>query len=178
MSIYRYIYLTILSVYKRFSRDPQINIFAVGFFSILVFFKIISIWGIYKYYALQQYELSPIFMIITGATVFLFNTFYFLFDSNRQEEYYKKFNKQKNKYGSIAVAIYVVIVFTFMIWVATKLREKNLEKKQQTTEIIQKARYRRACEDFCVTDHKDALSDLKNAIFVTKLELFQSVCPG
>lgn len=140
MSIYRYIFFTILSVYKRFSRDPQINIFAVGFFSVLIFFTILAIWGIYQYYALQQYELNPILMIITGAAVFLFNTFYFLFDKNRQEEYYKKFNKQKNKFGSIAVAIYVVIVFTLMVWVATKLREKNIEKKQQTTEILQESR--------------------------------------
>lgn len=136
MSIYRYIYFTILSVYKRFSRDPQINIFAVGFFSVLIFFTILSIWGVYQYYVLHQYKLSPKFMIISGAIVFLFNTFYFLFDNNRQEEYYSTFSKQKNKYGSIAVAIYIVIVFVLMIWTATKLREKNLEKKQQTTEII------------------------------------------
>lgn len=138
MTIYRYIYFTILSVYKRFNRDPQINIFAVGFFSVIIFFTILSIWGVYQYYVLHQYELSPN-MIISGASVFLFNTFYFLFDNNRQEEYYNTFSKQKNKYGSIAVAIYIVIVFVLMIWTATKLREKNLEKKQQTTEIINKA---------------------------------------
>lgn len=138
MTIYRYIYFTILSVYKRFNRDPQINIFAVGFFSVIIFFTILTIWGVFQYYVLHQYELSTKFMIISGASVFLFNTFYFLFDNNRQEGYYNTFSKQKNKYGSIAVAIYIVIVFVLMIWTATKLREKNLEKKQQTTEIIKK----------------------------------------
>jgi branched-subunit amino acid ABC-type transport system permease component len=138
MSIYRYIYFTILSVYKRFSRDPQINIFAVGFFSVLIFFTVLSIWGIYQYYVLNQYELSPKFMIISGASVFLFNTFYFLFGDDRQEEYYNKFSRQKNKFGSVAVAIYIVIAFALMIWTATKLREKNLENKQQTIEILKK----------------------------------------
>jgi len=138
MSIYRYIYFTILSVYKRFNRDPQINIFAVGFFSVLIFFTIISIWGIYQYNVLNQYELNPNFMIISGASIFLFNTFYFLFGDDRQEEYYNKFSRQKNKFGSVVVAIYIVTVFTIIIWTATKLREKNLEK-QQTIEILKKA---------------------------------------
>ncbi len=138
MTIYRYIYFTILSVYKRFSRDPQINIFAVGLFSVIIFFTILSLWGIYQYYGLHQYELKPMFMIILGATIFLFNTFYFLFNNERQEEYYDIFNKQKNIYGSISVAIYIIVVFVLMIWIATKHREKNLEKKLQTTEVILK----------------------------------------
>lgn len=137
MAIYRFIYFSILSVYRRFSKDPQINIFAVGFFTVIIFFTILSLWGIYQYYALQQYELKPLFVIILGVSIFLFNTFYFLLNNERQVEYYESYCKQNNRYGLVAVGVYIFVVFALTAWIATKHREKNFEKKYQTSEIIQ-----------------------------------------
>ncbi|BAX79999.1 hypothetical protein ALGA_1624 [Labilibaculum antarcticum] len=134
MSIYRYIYFTILSVYKRFSRDPQINIFAVGFFSLIIIFFILSLVGTYQYYISHIYRFNPVFMIVLGGTIILFNTFYFLFGSKRQEKYYEIYCSQKNKMASILVGVFIVFVFLFMAWVATKSREKNLLEKQNKIE--------------------------------------------
>ncbi|PKQ63286.1 hypothetical protein BZG01_16325 [Labilibaculum manganireducens] len=135
MSIYRYIYFTILSVYKRFSRDPQINIFAVGFFSLIIIFFILSLVGMYQYYISHIYKFNPVFMIVLGGTIILFNTFYFLFGNNRQEKYYDVFCRQKNKFASILVGVFIVFVFLFMAWVATKSREKNLLERHNKTEL-------------------------------------------
>ncbi len=72
MAIYRYIYFTILSVYKRFSRDPQINIFAVGLFSIFIFFLILSLFDVYQYFISHIYNLNFLYMIGLAGLIFLF----------------------------------------------------------------------------------------------------------
>jgi hypothetical protein len=84
----------------------------------------------------QQYELRPLFLIILGASILLFNAFYFLFNNDIQEGYYESYRKKNNKYGLVIVGVYIVSVFALMGWIATKHREKNLEKRQQTSEMI------------------------------------------
>ena len=133
MAIYRYIYYTILFIYKRFSRDPQIGIFALGFFTVVISFNILSIVSIYEYYVLQTYKFGGLILILTViGTVLLFNTYYFLFNKEKQDEYYERFCELKNPLGSIIVGVYIILIFTLTIWIATKHREKNLEMKQQT----------------------------------------------
>jgi uncharacterized membrane protein len=76
-------------------------------------------------------------MISVACIVLIFNTFYFLFNRRRQEKYYEKYCNRKSLLGSIVVGIYIVFVFSLTIWIATKCREKNLEMKQQTSEMIE-----------------------------------------
>ncbi len=127
MSIYKYIYYTILSVYKRFSKDPQINIFALGFFSVIISFNILSITGVYEYFVKHTYTFGgKSFVIIVFGIVLLFNTIYFLFNNKKQEKYYNEFCNKKNKTKTVLVAVYVIFVFVLTFWIATLLREKNL----------------------------------------------------
>ncbi len=136
MSFYRYIYYTILTVYRKFSNDPQIGIFALGFFSVLISFNIISIVAVYEYYIKQTYTFGGLyFVLIVIGVVLMFNTFYFLFNREKQDDYYNKFMERKSMISSLFVLMYIIFVFSLSIWIATKHREKNLDLKKQSSEI-------------------------------------------
>ena len=137
MRHYRYLYFTILSIYERFSRDNQIYIFAIGLFSVIISFGILTIVSLFKYYIFDSANIELTWILGIMGTTFLFNGLYFGLGDSRQEKYKRQFVNNKNKLKSVLSILILIFMFFSMIWTASLLRKENLKtKKIEDTSLV------------------------------------------
>ncbi len=127
MRQYRYLYFTILSIYKRFSRDYQIYIFAIGLFSVIISFGILAAISLFRYYILDLANIELTWILGIMGTTLLFNALYFGLNNSRQERYERQFINNRNRLKSLLSVIILILMFFSMIWIGNLLRKENLK---------------------------------------------------
>lgn len=127
LHLYQSLFFEILSIYRKFSSDPHIGIFALGLFSAIIAFFFITIISVIEFYFYDsEYTNESVFLLGCIGVAYLGNTFLFLFNRGRQEELFEQYQRRR----SLARTIIVVVFFSSAIWIATKFRERNMAQME------------------------------------------------
>lgn len=131
LNMYRSVFFEILSIYRKFSSDPHIGIFALGLFSAIIAFFFITIISVIEFYFYDsEYTNESVFLLGCIGVAYLGNTFLFLFNRGRQEELFEQYQRRRSLARTIIVVVFVVSVFSSAIWIATKFRERNMAQME------------------------------------------------
>ncbi len=136
MNAYKKGFYTLLSIYEKFSGDPQIGIFAFGLFTTIVITNFLSLWYLVFYILLGNYHLMFPYGYIIAGTVFLFNVLYFFTNKDARHDEYIEFRSKKKRSNYIFLILYMILSVTCLVFTATQVRNGNMEFKKNTqTEI-------------------------------------------
>ncbi|HHT08768.1 MAG TPA: hypothetical protein GX009_00390 [Candidatus Atribacteria bacterium] len=137
LNMYRSVFFEILSIYRKFSSDPHIGIFAMSFFSVVISFMIMAILSYlgYFFYEFSWLEEKKTWVFVFGG-VQIVHTLFFLLNKNKQEERFEEYQTIRTKGRTIFVFAFVVFVFVSSFWIFTMHRERNLAEKELVEQTV------------------------------------------
>ncbi len=136
MNAYKKGFYTLLSIYEKFSGDPQIGIFAFGLFTFITSMNFLSLWYLVFYILLGNYQTMFPYELVIAGTVFLFNVLYFFANKDARHDEYIEFRSQKKRSNYYFLILYMILSVACVVFTATQVRnEKRKFKKHTKTEI-------------------------------------------
>ncbi len=136
MNAYKKGFYTLLSIYEKFSSDPQIGIFALGLFTFIVGTNLVSLWYLVFYITLGNYQITFPYEFVIAGVVAWFNITLFVINKDARHDEYIEFRSQKKRSNYYFLILYMILSVACVVFTATQVRnEKRKFKKHTKTEI-------------------------------------------